>query len=91
VVGMPPDSVFVTSIKSGDTVPRYEPMRTEVLEAAERLLRTYPEVGAIVLECANMTPFSADIAERFGVPVFDGVTLINWFHAGLRPRRYRPA
>lgn len=91
VVGMPPDSVFVTSIKSGDTVPRYEPMRTEVLEAAVRLLRTYPEVGAIVLECANMTPFSADIAERFGVPVFDGVTLINWFHAGLRPRRYRPA
>jgi len=38
-----------------------------------------------------MTPFSADIVERFGVPVYDGVSLINWFHAGLRPRRYPPA
>ncbi|MDX3906729.1 MAG: aspartate/glutamate racemase family protein [Pigmentiphaga sp.] len=91
VVGMPADSMFVTAIKSGDTVPRFEPMRTEVLDAAARLLRDYPDVGAIVSECSNMTPFSADIAERFGVPVYDGVTLINWFHAGLRPRRYPQA
>ncbi|OVZ57333.1 hypothetical protein CDO44_19275 [Pigmentiphaga sp. NML080357] len=91
VEGMPADSVFVTAIKSGDVASRYGEMRAEVLEAADRLLRSHPDVGAIVSECANMTPFSADIVERFGVPVFDGVSLINWFHAGLRPRRYPAA
>jgi len=91
VVGMPADSGFVTSIKSGDVVPRFEEMRAEVLAAAAELLRRHPDVGAIVSECSNMTPFSADIVERFGVPVYDGVSLINWFHAGLRPRRYPPA
>ncbi len=91
VEGMPADSVFVTAIKSGDVVPRHEAMRVEVLQAAERLLDRHPDVGAIVSECANMTPFSADIAERFGIPVFDGVSLINWFQAGLRPRRYPAA
>lgn len=91
IVGMPAASTFVTSIKSGDVVPRFGAMREEVLEAAARLLRDHSDIGAIVLECANMTPFSADIAERFGVPVYDGVTLINWFHSGLRPRRYAAA
>ncbi|VCU68597.1 hypothetical protein PIGHUM_00654 [Pigmentiphaga humi] len=91
VTGMPADSVFVTAIKSGDPVPRHKEMRAEVLAAAARLLEEHPDVGAIVAECSNMTPFSADIVERFGVPVFDGVSLINWFQAGLRPRRFAPA
>lgn len=89
VVGMPPDSEFVRSIRDGDNSVRFETLREEVLEAAARLLREHPDVGAIVSECTNLTPYSADIAQRFGVPVYDAVSLVNWFHAGLRPRRFR--
>lgn len=89
VVGMPPDSEFVRSIRDGDNSVRFETLREEVLEAAARLLREHPAVGAIVSECTNLTPYSADISQRFGVPVYDAVSLVNWFHAGLRPRRFR--
>jgi hypothetical protein len=89
VVGMPPDGEFVRSIRDGDNSVRFETLREEVLEAAARLLREHPNVGAIVSECTNLTPYSADIAQRFGVPVYDAVSLVNWFHAGLRPRRFR--
>ena len=89
VVGMPQDSEFVRSIRDGDNSVPFDTLRAEVLEAAGRLLRENPNVGAIVSECTNLTPYNADIVERFGVPVYDAVSLVNWFHAGLRPRHFR--
>lgn len=89
VVGMPQDSEFVRSIRDGDNSVPFDTLRAEVLEAAGRLLREHPDIGAIVSECTNLTPYSADIADKFGVPVYDAVSLVNWFHAGLRPRRFR--
>jgi hypothetical protein len=88
IVGMPADSVFRRSIKGEPISAPITVQRAEVLEAAGRLLREHPEVGAIVSECANLTPFSADISSTFGIPIYDAVTLINWFHAGLKPRTY---
>lgn len=62
----------------------------EVLAAVQRLLTSHPEVGAIVCECANFPPFSAAIAQRFRLPVYDIVTLIRWMHNALAPVRYTP-
>ncbi len=89
VVGMPHGSEFFRSIRDGDDTVPYAVLREEVLTAAGELLRKHPDVGAIVSECTNLTPFSADISTRFGVPVFDAVSLVNWFHDGLRPRSFR--
>jgi len=60
----------------------------EMLDATERLLRRHPGIGALVLECANMAPYSARIRDVFGVPVFDIVSLVTWFQLGLQPRRF---
>ena len=62
--------------------------RQDILKAAARLTARHPEVGAIVLECTNMPPYAADVAEATGMPVHDIYSMINWFHAGLRPRRF---
>ena len=62
--------------------------RQDILDAAARLTARHPEVGAIVLECANMPPYAADVAEATGLPVHDIYSMISWFHAGLRPRRF---
>jgi Asp/Glu/hydantoin racemase len=85
VVGMPPASVFCQSIRNGDPNAPYDVVEAEVLAAAQRLM-ALGDIGAIVCECTNLTPFSAAMAERFGVPVFDAVSLVHWFHQGLRPR-----
>ncbi|MCL2893673.1 aspartate/glutamate racemase family protein [Brenneria tiliae] len=88
VAGMPPDSEFVRSIRSGDDGVPYAVLEREVLRAAEQALARFPDSGALVLECTNLAPFSASLHAHLGLPVFDTVTLVNWFQAALRPRRY---
>ncbi len=89
--GMPPTSEFVRSIRQGDNTVSEEVLRREVVAAAGALLKTHPDIGAIVLECTNLTPYSASIHEAYGLPVYDVVTLIKWFHSGLQPQHFREA
>ena len=50
----------------------------EVLDGCQSLKENH--VGAILLECTNMCPFSDDIRERYNLPVFDFVSLVNFVH-----------
>ena len=60
----------------------------DILEAGRALVAAHPEVGAIVLECTNMPPYAAALQAALGLPVHDIYSMITWFHAGLRPRRF---
>ncbi|HEV2301156.1 MAG TPA: aspartate/glutamate racemase family protein [Stellaceae bacterium] len=60
----------------------------DILAAGHDLVRRHPAVGAIVLECTNMAPYSRALSEAVGLPVFDIVGFITWFHAGLLPRDF---
>lgn len=62
--------------------------RADLVEAGERLLADHPDIGALVLECTNMVPYSADLAEALGIPVYDFYSFVTWFQAGLCPRRF---
>ena len=62
--------------------------KKDVLEAAQRLIDGHDNIGAIVLECTNMIPYAADIAQHCQLPVYDFYSFVSWFHAGLRPRRF---
>jgi Asp/Glu/hydantoin racemase len=63
----------------------------DLLEAGTRLRAAHPDLGAVILECTNMAPYAAALQARLGLPVFDSVSLVHWFHAGLRPRRFAAA
>ncbi|MCX8998357.1 aspartate/glutamate racemase family protein [Rhizobiaceae bacterium BDR2-2] len=63
--------------------------REDVVNAAKALVANNPDVGAIVLECTNMPPYAAAVQEATGLPVYDIYSMITWFHAGLRPRRFQ--
>ena len=60
----------------------------DILAAGAALVAAHPDLGAIVLECTNMPPYAAALQAALGLPVFDIYSLITWFHAGLRPRRF---
>jgi len=62
--------------------------RADNVEAAKALVRSHPEIGALVLECTNMTPYAADIRAAVDCPVFTVESFVSWFHSGLVPRRY---
>lgn len=60
----------------------------DMLEAARVLMEKNPKVGAILLECTNMTPYSASINSLIGLPVFDMYSFICWFQSALAPRDF---
>jgi len=58
----------------------------DVVDAGKDLVARHPDVGAIVLECTNMPPYAAALEAALNLPVYDIYSMINWLHAGLRPR-----
>ncbi len=70
-----PDSHFSRTFV-GDA-PECDPARihAELEELTREMCIEHPEVGAIVLECANLAPFSQTVRETSHLPVFDLYTL----------------
>lgn len=62
--------------------------RQDILAAGDELIGRFPDVGAVLLECTNMCPYSADLQRRLALPVYDMISFIKWFHAGLAPTPY---
>jgi hypothetical protein len=60
----------------------------DVLDAGEALIAKAPAVGAIVLECTNMAPYARALARHLGLPVFDILSLLDWWHRSLSPPRF---
>jgi hypothetical protein len=89
VMGVDPDGEFArTFIGNRPSLDRAAAER-EVLAAGTRLVAVHPDVGAIVLECANMPPYAAALRARAGLPVYDLVDLGKWLYAGLAATRSR--
>jgi Asp/Glu/hydantoin racemase len=61
--------------------------REEHLRVARRLVAEHRDLGAIVLECTNMPPYTADIQRETGLPVFDITTLVRMAHDALGAAR----
>jgi aspartate/glutamate racemase len=67
-----------------------EKFRREVREAAAEVAATGTHIDAVVLECPNLITFRSEIQQVLGAPVFDIVTLIDFFAAGYRLRSFSP-
>ncbi|EHK65452.1 aspartate/glutamate racemase family protein [Achromobacter arsenitoxydans] len=79
---------FRVLIKAEKTDMDVDLAQQDILDAGADLIRRHPEVGAIVLECTNMPPYAAALQAATGLPVYDIYSMITWFHAGLRPRKF---
>lgn len=65
--------------------------RREMAAAARALMRSHPDIGAIVLECTNMPPYAPTVRRVTGLPVFDAVSLVNHAHQAVNPAASFPA
>lgn len=55
----------------------------DFVRVAEKSLREQPGAAAFLFECTDMPPFSQLIREVTGLPVFDFVTMTNYFYAAV--------
>lgn len=88
IVGVSEGGAFSRTFVVNGTELNVAEARAEVLTAARRLAAQQPKLGAILLECANMGPYAADVQRETGLPVFDMVSLVSWLHHGLAQPRY---
>ncbi|HCH24575.1 MAG TPA: hypothetical protein DE179_09810 [Oceanospirillaceae bacterium] len=92
VVGTQNGHHFRDAILNNTTQLNYDAALQDMYIAAEELLSTHPNTGAILLECTNMVPYATALKKRFELPVYSIHTLISWFQAGLQPPSFaRPS
>jgi len=88
VIGTDGGAEFTRAILGDERTLDVAAAERDILDAGEELVARHPEVGAVLLECTNMAPYACALAEQLSRPVFDIVSFMTWFHAGLRPREF---
>ena len=91
VVGTDDGMEFTRALLGNELALDVAAAERDILDAGDLLLERHPEVGAVLLECTNMCPYARALRDRLGLPVFDMVSLVTWFHGGLVPRRWPAA
>jgi hypothetical protein len=89
IEGVDPQSHFGRTIRHGAARLDHDQMTGDVVAAARRLAAAHHDLGAIVLECANMPPYRDAVAAAIELPVFDAAQLVCWFYAGIAGSRSR--
>lgn len=77
-----------TAFRQNKVIIEPDIIRREIVERAKAMVHEHPEVGAIVLECTNMPPYSVYIQEATGRPVFDIISLIKYVYSGVVAKAY---
>ena len=88
VMGTEVGGEFTRAILGNERRLDVEAAERDILDAGDRLVARHPDVGALLLECTNMSPYALALQERLALPVFDIVSFMSWFHAGLRPKNF---
>ena len=83
VAGLETEKEFTRVLLDNELVLDVDRARAEQVAVARRLVAEHPDIGAIVLECTNMPPYTADIQRETGLPVFDIVSLVTMVHGAL--------
>ncbi len=93
VAGLEGEKEFTRVLLGDELELDVDVAREEHVRVARRLVDEHPDLGAIVLECTNMPPYTGDIQRETGLPIFDIVSLVTMVHgaltAGLPPRPIR--
>jgi Asp/Glu/hydantoin racemase len=83
VAGLETEKEFTRVLLGDEMELDSEIAREEHVRVARRLVSDHPDIGAIVLECTNMPPYTTDVQRETGRPVFDIVSLVRLVHDGL--------
>lgn len=88
VCGMESQPHFTESIlEQGGTLDS-DRIERETVDAVQRMVAEHPDMGAIVLECSLLPPYSRAVQDATGLPVFDYISMIDYFQAGTHQQRY---
>lgn len=78
IYGLEDEKTFTNfTVQNWDEVDIDE-CRNDLKKVTERAIQEHSEIGAFVLECTNMPPFTNDIKQLSGLPVYDIISLLGF-------------
>ena len=88
VMGLEEYPEFVTGIMAN--TGRYNPLKVEreLVSVAERMLVANKDIGAILLECTELSPHADAVQNAVHLPVWDYTTLTKWVQSGCVRRPF---
>jgi len=85
IIGMEESEEFSSVFMEGKKTLDIKKCGKEMQKTALRLIQQSTDIGAIVLECTNMPPYSKIVHRATGnLPVFDMVTMINYAYSTIK-------
>ncbi len=88
IAGLEKQKEFSRAILNNSDTMDPNKIEREVIETAILLKKNYPDIGSIVLECHNLSPYSASIQEVLELPVFDIISFVNFIHHAVVKKRF---
>jgi len=88
IAGMEDQENFRNLILKQELIGDINKIEIEMVKVSKELVKENPKVGAIVLECVNMPPFSSAIQKAVNLPVFDIITLVNYAYDAVVKKKY---
>jgi len=73
---------FSSIIGSNEDLTRKDREKA-IVDLTTKFIQNNPDIGAIVLECTNLPPFSFAIQRAVKLPIFDIVTLVNLVYSSV--------
>jgi len=73
------NKIFISPLEDIDL----DIIREEVVSVAGDAFGKDPSIGAFILECTDLPPFSKEIRKRTGIPVFDFITMVRYLVASV--------
>ena len=89
IQGMEDQPHFRRVVLEGSCPQDYQLMARDVLSAAELLLKQDARIGAILLECSNLTTFAREISRHYAIPVLDVNLAIQMLYLGRNHTDYQ--
>ena len=88
VMGCENGKEFSTSIMAN--TGRYNPgkVEQEIADVARQMLAENDDIGAILLECTELSPHAVAVQEATRLPVWDYTTLTKWIYSGCIRRPF---
>jgi Asp/Glu/hydantoin racemase len=80
IIGMESEEELYNVVTGKKEVLDEKEFTKDVIKVARRLIRENNDVGAIVLECTDLSPFAEAIQRETNLPVFDIVILANMIY-----------
>lgn len=79
VRGLEREPYFGSSVTGSCEELDSDRLRAEIVDLAIRMQREIADLGAFLLECSMLPPYSHAVQAATGLPVFDYMTLIRYF------------